>query len=1178
MKKTSLFIMAVLLVAAVSALGQTHGDYRSAASGNWGTAATWETYDTVSTSWVAASVQPTSANNVTIQTGDTVIVEASPKNCLDLTIEANAKLYANSTSNRYINIYGSTITNNGLMGGGTDGLCITACYAADLLFQGSGTTDISRLRPASGQNGRTMTIDMDILLRFAGASLYCNSSSSMTFNINTGKTVSFGPGSFFAYGTNGATATTGMGNAVVNIDGNMIMYNGSNFNVSVTTGNTSTVNISGLLSAGDSIMANGTGSEVFNINTGGQLLFPNTDTLTFLDSLNFFDPSGLSLTYPITVAGKLGLMSGVIDSAQYIKMLDNSTIQRTTGRLNQAPIFGNTINLIYYGAAACTTGYEMPTTDIVQKLAVNNPGGLTMDETVMVNDTLFLTDGVIRVIGDNYLGAAGAVDRTTGYVIGMMGRVVEAGANINKAFDIGTASGYSPVTLDFNVVAKQGLMSVKTVASTAPGVTTPENCMLRYWELGMRPDSLITFGSYSLTLNYLPFDFNTGFIESTDEPGMVAGRYDSAWTFPVIGTRNPGGAADGGSVVLDSLTAFDIFTLAKDQDAIYTFSDTIAPYITGVSPAWGATGVGLNDTIVIAFSEPMNTDSLDGFTDPFHDFTPSWNAAGDTFTLVPQDPYPYSTVMSVIITAGKDLAGNSMAILPDTVVQFTTAPFQGPSITLVQQPEDTYDGTGPFPVRAVITDLGKAGIAADTLWYTDNATDWWAMVHSSTDGDTFNYSIPGPLAAGTVIEFFFGAWDDGGTVQYDPSMYRGYQFRILDPLAPTGLAANGGNLTVDLSWAPPAEVIDYSNSNATGFFWDAGDIISTRFTPQHYPCKVEQVVSSWWNAIGIDSVEVHVWADDGAGLPDRSVELVPPRVVLPLDYPNYTVIDISSENLILSSGDFHVGYVIRTDNYPMPTCDSDGPGIRSLVYDSSATTWGNMIDGSNNYHDWSHQAAVTYHNYSKGLALKSYVPKPGDKSLPKLADIKTAMIATKQTPVYPSLMGALFLAKNITGYDLMRSDVSGGPYAELAKINDTTYTDNTVLNNNTYYYVVRALYASPDTFSDYSNQASATPTGVEGRPESRAYVLQLRAAAPNPMTTGTAIRFSLPASAQASLEVFNVLGQKVTTLANGKLDAGHHTANWDGTDRHGAKLASGVYIYQLRTMNKTLTKRITILR
>ncbi len=610
-----------------------------------------------------------------------------------------------------------------------------------------------------------------------------------------------------------------------------------------------------------------------------------------------------------------------------------------------------------------------------------------------------------------------------------------------------------------------------------------------------------------------------------------------------------------------------------------TVGDTVKPYIVSVSPAWGAVDVGLNDTIVIAFSEPMNTDSLDGYTNPFHDFTPGWNAAGDTFTLIPQDPYPYSTVMSVIITSGIDLAGNSIEFLPDTVVQFTSSPFKGPEITLVQQPGDTYDGTGPFIVRAAITDLGKAGIAADTLWYTDNATDWWAVVHSSTDGDTFNYSIPGPLAAGTVIEFFFGAWDDGGAVQYDPGMYRGYQFRILSPLAPSGLSALGGNLTVDLTWTPPAQVLSYYLTNNTGFFQDAGNIVDTRFTPQHYPCKLEQAVSSWWDAAGLDSVELHVWADDGSGLPDRSAELVPPVTIMPLDYPAYTVVDLSAQNLVLSSGDFHIGYVIRTDNMPMPLSDSDGPGIRSLVYDSSAAAWGNLISGGTTYHDWSHESAVSYHDYSKGLALKSYLPKPGARPLAALADLKPVRIENKQAAVYPGMTGALFLAKNIAGYDLLRSNVSGGPYTGLSKVNDTTYTDTTVLNNNTYYYVVRAVYSSPDTFSAYSNEASATPTGVAGKPESQVYTLQLKSVAPNPMTTGrTTFKFSLPVSAQASLEVFNVLGQKVNTLFDGKLEAGNHAIDWNGTDRNGARLASGVYIYQLRTMNRTLTKRMTILR
>jgi hypothetical protein len=1178
MRKNLLILACVFLLTGV-AFSQNHGDYMSNVSGNWGTLTTWVTYDTVSTSWVAAVAQPTSTNNVTIKTGDSVRVDASGKNCLNLTIQSGAKIYTTTTTNTYINIYGTTLTNDGVMEGSANGLSINFGFINDLTMQGTGVADISRIRP-NGTGNYGITFDQDVNLHFVGAALYVNGKPNTTFTINAGKTLSFGVGSFFAYGTSSASATGSVGNIVVNIDGNMIMQNGSNFNVSVTTGNTSTVNINGMLSAGDSIMSNGTGSEVFNIYTGGQLLFPNTDTLTFMDSLNFYDPSGLYLTYPITVAGKLGLMSGAIDSAYYIKMLDNSTIERVAGRLNGAPIFMNSVNLIYYWAYPCTTGYEMPTNDIVQNLTVNNSGGLTMDETVMVNGNLYLTDGIIEVPGtSNYLGVAGDVVRTSGYVIGTMGRVVPAGASVSRAFDLGTASGYSPVTLNFNTVTKQGMLGVRTVASTAPDVTIPENCMLRYWDMGMRPDSLIEFDYYDLTLSYLPFDFNTGFTEAADEPSMAAGRHDSIWTFPVIGTRNSGGVADGGSVVLDSLAAFGVFTLAKDQDAINSEVDSIAPFVTGVSPSFGATDVGLNEAIIIAFSEPMDTSSFSGYTDPFHDFTPSWNAACDTFTLTPQYSYSYGTTMLVIITDGTDLSSNPLEFLPDTVISFTTIDNVGPSITLIEQPGDTYDGTGPFPVRAVFTDATKAGIAADTLWYSDNKTDWWAIVHESTDGDTFNYNIPGSFAAGSVIEFFFGVWDDGGAVQYDPSMYKGYQFRILDPLPPTGLVALAGDKEVSLSWNPPAEVLSYSTSNVTGTFEGAGDIVDTRFTPQHYPCKLEQALSSWWYAIGSDSIVLHVWGDNGEGLPDRSTDLIPPVTFMPSDM-EYTVIDLSAFNLTLTSGDFHIGYVIRTDNLPMPLCDGDGPGLRSLVFDSSANSWSNLILSGDQYRDWSHQAVVSYIAPSlKGISLKSYIPNDGSKQLAPIAAIKFKNLETQLPATYPKLDGALYLAKNITGYDILRSDVSGGPYDGWAKLNGTSFVDTMVSNGNTYYYVVRALYESPDTLSNYSNEASATPTGVEGKPGIITHILQLNPVTPNPVSNGKAtFRYSIPAVADVTLDIFNVLGQKINTLVNEKQGAGSHTVYWNGTDRSGQKLSSGVYIYQLKTMGKALTKRMTIIR
>jgi glycosidase len=71
---------------------------------------------------------------------------------------------------------------------------------------------------------------------------------------------------------------------------------------------------------------------------------------------------------------------------------------------------------------------------------------------------------------------------------------------------------------------------------------------------------------------------------------------------------------------------------------------------------------------------------------------------------------------------------------------------------------------------------------------------------------------------------------------------------------------------------------------------------------------------------------------------------------------------------------------------------------------------------------------------------------------------------------------------------------------------------------------------------------------------------------PNPFNPATTIRFSLPAAADISLKVFDVLGREVTSLAIGQHAAGVHTVVWDGTNAEGNAVGSGVYFHRL-TLN-----------
>ncbi len=83
---------------------------------------------------------------------------------------------------------------------------------------------------------------------------------------------------------------------------------------------------------------------------------------------------------------------------------------------------------------------------------------------------------------------------------------------------------------------------------------------------------------------------------------------------------------------------------------------------------------------------------------------------------------------------------------------------------------------------------------------------------------------------------------------------------------------------------------------------------------------------------------------------------------------------------------------------------------------------------------------------------------------------------------------------------------------------------------------------------------------------------------PNPFNNETVIKFNLRKPAEVTMTVFNILGQKVRTLAEGRMNAGTHVASWNGKDERGNNLSSGIYFYQLKTGEAKETKRLVLLK
>jgi flagellar hook assembly protein FlgD len=77
----------------------------------------------------------------------------------------------------------------------------------------------------------------------------------------------------------------------------------------------------------------------------------------------------------------------------------------------------------------------------------------------------------------------------------------------------------------------------------------------------------------------------------------------------------------------------------------------------------------------------------------------------------------------------------------------------------------------------------------------------------------------------------------------------------------------------------------------------------------------------------------------------------------------------------------------------------------------------------------------------------------------------------------------------------------------------------------------------------------------------------------------TEIRYDLPSATKVRLHVLDLNGRVVRTLISGLMQpGGRHSITWGGRDDRGQKVASGTYIYQLRTSDFVEMRRMVLLK
>jgi hypothetical protein len=116
----------------------------------------------------------------------------------------------------------------------------------------------------------------------------------------------------------------------------------------------------------------------------------------------------------------------------------------------------------------------------------------------------------------------------------------------------------------------------------------------------------------------------------------------------------------------------------------------------------------------------------------------------------------------------------------------------------------------------------------------------------------------------------------------------------------------------------------------------------------------------------------------------------------------------------------------------------------------------------------------------------------------------------------------------------------------------------------------------------YVSSGAAMNIPVKSATEPLPNTFELYQNRPNPFNPITTIDFYIDGSdfgsEEVTLEVFNILGQKIKILLDENLAPGQYSVVWDGTDEYGEHSASGIYLYRLRVGDADRTKKMMLLK
>ena len=159
---------------------------------------------------------------------------------------------------------------------------------------------------------------------------------------------------------------------------------------------------------------------------------------------------------------------------------------------------------------------------------------------------------------------------------------------------------------------------------------------------------------------------------------------------------------------------------------------------------------------------------------------------------------------------------------------------------------------------------------------------------------------------------------------------------------------------------------------------------------------------------------------------------------------------------------------------------------------------------------------------------------------------------------------------------VLKIDNAGQSEVEDVEVDVNGNADFTITGDFDYFIVMvsNAGYSDASYSYQITEQTGIDYNGIN-KPSARVVLYQNF---PNPFNPMTDIQYYIPDDTNVDLRIYNIKGELVKTLVNGRKSAGNHRVVWNGKNENGKSVGTGVYLYQLKLDNSSTIKKMLLLR